>query len=739
MGLQFAGARAVSAVSTWGLKNVFRRPAANFPGKIALYLDPRLIADLAPKLERGSVCVVGTNGKTTVTNLLADALELAGNRVVCNRTGANLDSGVATSLLHAGPSDWGVFECDELWLAKILPQLQATYVVLLNLFRDQLDRVGEIDRIQDSIVGALEKSPNTVLVYNADDPLCARIAERAANRSIAFGVNEDLGLPQNSVADAQMCQRCSSMLEYAYRQYGQLGAFSCPTCGFARPALDYAAEDVQLGLDGLSFSVRKGSDEEAAGSINAPYTGAYMVYNLLATAAAADLAGCPLPSLQKAIDAFDPQNGRLQTFGIAGRRVLLNLAKNPTGFNQNLKIVAQDPRNKVVAFFVNDKEGDGRDVSWLWDIDFEELADDPADLTVFAGGIRANDMQVRLKYAGIDAQVVADADDLLERIANLPTEENAYLIANYTALPPVHAVLTARAEGDAASRGAAGDAGSDQPASAPADAPARSSSGAERQAAPASAPSLTIAHLFPDLLNLYGDGGNVRILEQRLRWRGIPVEVKRVNHGEAVDLSGVDLVMLGGGPDREQRLASDELMGMRDQLRAYVEDGGVLLAICGGYQILGHEWLLGDEVVKGLGIVDMTTERASGGSGDRLIDNIVLTSPLAKRPVVGYENHAGRTHLGAGVEPFGSVASATGHGNNDADKQDGVRYKNVVGTYLHGPLLAKNPEVADDLLARALDRLAARTGQPAIRLEPLDDAVEQDANDAMTKKLGVRA
>ena len=733
MGLQFAGARAVSAVSTWGLKNVFRRPAANFPGKIALYLDPRLIADLAPKLAKGSVCVVGTNGKTTVTNLLADALELAGERVVCNRTGANLDSGVATSLLHAGPSDWGVFESDELWLAKILPQLQATYVVLLNLFRDQLDRVGEIDRIQDSIVGALEKSPNTVLVFNADDPLCARIAERAANRSIAFGVNEDLGLPQNSVADAQMCQRCSSMLEYAYRQYGQLGAFSCPTCGFARPALDYAAECVRLGLDGLSFDVRRGGegDSAAAGTISAPYTGAYMVYNLLATAAAADLAGCPLPSLQQAIDAFDPQNGRLQTFDIAGRRVLLNLAKNPTGFNQNLKIVAQDPHDKVVAFFVNDKEGDGRDVSWLWDIDFEELADDPAKLTVFAGGMRANDMQVRLKYAGINAQVVADADDLLERIASLPAAENAYLIANYTALPPVHAVLTARANGDVVARGAAGDAGSDEPVSAPIGAPAGSSAGKPAE--------LVIAHLFPDLLNLYGDGGNVRILEQRLRWRGIPVEVKRVNHGETVDLSDVDLVMLGGGPDREQRLASAELMGMREQLHAYVEDGGVLLAICGGYQILGHEWLLGDEVVKGLGIVDMTTERAAGGSGDRLIDNIVLTSPLAKRPVVGYENHAGRTHLGAGVEPFGAVASATGHGNNDADKQDGVRYKNVVGTYLHGPLLAKNPEVADDLLARALDRLAARTSQPAIRLEPLDDAVEQDANDAMTKKLGVRA
>lgn len=727
MGLQFAGARAVSAVSTWGLKNVFHRPAANFPGKMALYVDPRLIADLAPKLKEGSMCVVGTNGKTTVTNLLADALELAGKRVVCNRTGANLDSGVATSLLHAGPSDWGVFECDELWLARILPQLQATYVVLLNLFRDQLDRVGEIDRIQDSIVGALEQSPNTVLVYNADDPLCTRIAERASNRSIAFGVNEDLGLPQNSVTDAQMCQRCSTMLEYSYRQYGQLGDFSCPTCGFTRPCLDYAAERVRLGLDGLSFDV-------SGESISAPYTGAYMVYNLLATAAAADLAGCPLPSLQRAIDAFDPQNGRLQTFDIAGRRVLLNLAKNPTGFNQNLKIVAQDPGDKVVAFFVNDKEGDGRDVSWLWDIDFEELADDPGNLTVFAGGLRGNDMQVRLKYAGIDAQLVEDADELLAKIGALPVQQNAYLIANYTALPPVHAVLTA------ASARAEGASDEERPASASVSATAGVSAKipVENAAGSAERVPLTIAHLFPDLLNLYGDGGNVRILEQRLRWRGIPVQVKRVNHGETVDLAGVDIVVLGGGPDREQRLASAELMGMRASLHDYVEDGGVLLAICGGYQILGHEWLLGDEVVEGLGIVDLTTERAAGGSGDRLIDNIVLRSPLAQRLVVGYENHAGRTHLGAGVEPFGTVASTTGHGNNDADRQDGVRYKNVVGTYLHGPLLAKNPEVADDLLARALGRLATRTGSSRVELMPLDDAVEHNANDAMAKKLGAR-
>ncbi|HJH73607.1 MAG: DUF1727 domain-containing protein [Gordonibacter pamelaeae] len=720
MGLQFAAARAVSAVSTWGLKHVFHRPAANFPGKIALYADPRVIADLAPRLQKGSVCVVGTNGKTTVTNLLADALETAGQRVVCNRTGANLDSGVATALLHAREADWGVFECDELWLAKILPHLQANYVVLLNLFRDQLDRVGEIDRIQESIAGALATSPKTTLVFNADDPLCAAIAERVGNPTVAFGVDEDLHLPQNTVADAQMCQRCSAMLEYAYRQYGQLGSYCCPACGFARPSLDCAARDVHLGADGLSFAAHgpRGDAE-----IKAPFSGAYMVYNLLATWAAADLVSVPAEALQRAIDAFDPRNGRLQEFAVAGRRTLLNLAKNPTGFNQNIKIILQDERPKAVAFFVNDKEGDGRDVSWLWDIDFEELAGQ-SGLRVFAGGIRKNDVQVRLKYAGLDAALVDDAAGMFAQLDGLPADARAYVIANYTALPPVHAELGRLADGGQA----AGAPLSPKPSE------GLSGSGGVQAAEDDAAP-LVIAHLFPDLLNLYGDGGNVKVLERRARERGIPVEVRRVNHGEHVDLAGVDLVFLGGGPDREQRLASEDLMRMRDDLHAYVEDDGVLLAICGGFQILGHEWLLGEEVVKGLGLVDMTTERAPGGSGNRLIGNIALRSPLADQAVVGYENHAGRTHLGTGVEAFGDVASSTGHGNNDSDKRDGVRYKNVVGTYLHGPLLPKNPQVADALLIRALERRARRAGVPAPELAPLDDAVENAANEYVRNRL----
>lgn len=730
MGLRFACARAISALSTWGLKSVFHRPAANFPGKIALYADRSLIADLRPRLSKGSVLVVGTNGKTTCTNLLADSLERAGEAVVCNRTGANLDSGVATALLHTKGADWGVFESDELWLAKILPFLQSDYVLLLNLFRDQLDRVGEIDYIQDRIVEALKSSPNTVLVYNADDPLCQTIADRAPNRSVAFGIGEDLHLSQNTVSDAPLCQTCSSLLEYTCRQYGQLGEYRCPNCDFRRAAPDFLATDVEVGKEGLSFAVNRagcGTDR-----IEAPFSGAYMVYNLLAVFAAASCAGASPQAVVEAIDAFDPKNGRLQSYNIGGTPVLLNLAKNPTGFNQNISLVLRDEGPKAVAFFVNDKEGDGRDVSWLWDIDFQKLAG-AGPLVAFAGGIRKNDVQVRLKYAGIDAELVEGAPDALARIAEVLPDAKAYFIANYTALPVVKADLdrleaAGAGKGSDAAGGTAADAAED----------AATAGTAARFAAldePGERP-LVVVHMLPDLLNLYGDGGNVTVLSERLRRRGIPVRIERVEHGERADFAAADIVVLGGGPDREQRLASEDLQAMREDLIAYVEDDGVLLAICGGFQILGSTWLLGGESVSGLGVIDIETRRAEGGSRNRLIGDIALTSFLADVAVVGYENHAGRTFLGPNVKPFGQVVGSAGKGNNDVDGIDGALYRNVVGTYLHGPLLAKNPDVADELIGRALARRARKSDAATFGLAPLDDAVELAANEFIRRRFG---
>ena len=780
MGLRFGIARAVGAVSSWTLKKVFHRAAANFPGKVGLYADPQLIADLRPRLREGAVVVVGTNGKTTVTNLLADALEAAGKAVACNRTGANLDSGVATALLRTQEADWGVLESDELWLAKILPQLRPRYVVLLNLFRDQLDRMGEIDHIQASIADALSASPATALVYNCDDPLCQAIAAKVENQLIPFGIGEDLGLSQNTVSDTGICQICDTPLEYRWRQYGQLGAYRCPNCGFERTEPVYSAHDVVLSEGGVSLSVRHGASETR---VHSALAGSYMAYNLLAVCAAADCCNASPQAVDAAIQAFAPHNGRLQHYDIDGCSILLNLAKNPTGFNQNLRIVERETGNRAVAFFINDKEADGHDVSWLWDVDFQELAGTD-DVLAFAGGTRSHDMQVRLKYAGIEAELVDGAADFVAKAQSTAPDAKLFLIANYTALPAVKAELDHLAAQKAGlmghsngpiaqderqdsrderkvfaderqdSQGERSNLQGDSPAhldERQVDRGERPCSPGERSNTPdewtkepvlpetRSGEKLVIVHLYPELLNLYGDGGNVAILAERARRRGIEVEVVRIGHGERLDLSDADIAFLGGGPDREQRLASHDLLEQADELRAYVEDDGVLLAICGGYQILGHEWILGDDSVPGLGIVDIVTKRAEGGSHNRLVGNIVLESPLAHMAVVGYENHAGRTFLGPGCKSFGYVIGHHGKGNNDSDGVDGVRYRNVVGTYLHGPLLSKNPEVADQLIERALARRAAKENRAAAALAPLDDAEERAANEFMRHKLGVHA
>jgi CobQ-like glutamine amidotransferase family enzyme len=524
-------------------------------------------------------------------------------------------------------------------------------------------------------------------------------------------------------------------------------------------------------------------------SVETHLSGSYMVYNLLAVAVAAQLLGADAQSIQRAIAAFDPKNGRLQKYEIAGHSTLLNLAKNPTGFNQNLRIIMQDAPAAgqgqfAAAFFINDKDVDGHDISWIWDIDFEELAA-ATHARVFAGGSRKNDLQVRLKYAGIKAQLVDSMADVFAAIdAPGAPAVPVYSICNYTALAPVHAELDATQARCGAEAGAPqAEAGAGREAAWAAEVPpvTPSEPHVSKNTGATLAKPLVIAHLFPDLLNLYGDGGNVTILQKRLEWRGIPVEVRSVNYGQSVDLDTVDLVFLGGGPDRQQRLAADELERMSAQLAQYVRQGGPVLAICGGYQILGRTWLMGDEEVPGLGILGVETRRP-GPSTNRIIGNIALDSTLATHPVVGYENHAGRTYLDPSVTAFGQVTGACGKGNNDTDAADGALCGNVLGTYLHGCLLSKNPQVADWLLARALERHAQReaaaqgsqgaegsagsvgvnsrlsavpeakpsgvaeneagiryaegvTSAPAT-LAPLDDAEELAANAYMAKKLG---
>lgn len=234
---------------------------------------------------------------------------------------------------------------------------------------------------------------------------------------------------------------------------------------------------------------------------------------------------------------------------------------------------------------------------------------------------------------------------------------------------------------------------------------------------------LTIGHLYPDLLNLYGDRGNIQCLMKRCQWRGIEAETISFELNDAIDFTGLDIVLLGGGSDREQMLVCEKLREIRGDFKEYVENNGVVIAICGGYQLLGNYYKTDQGMIKGLELVDMYTEQQEG----RLISNIVLKSDLFDMSIVGFENHGGRTFIGNN-KPLGKVLY--GSGNDGQTGYEGVVYKNVIGTYLHGPLLPKNPQLADWLITQALRR---KYGEIPM-LEPLDDIQEKEANDYIYKR-----
>lgn len=227
---------------------------------------------------------------------------------------------------------------------------------------------------------------------------------------------------------------------------------------------------------------------------------------------------------------------------------------------------------------------------------------------------------------------------------------------------------------------------------------------------------IVIGHLYPDLLNLYGDRGNIACMMQRCLWRGIDAETIEFNLGDKIDFTKLDIVLLGGGSDREQMIVCQRLKEIQADFQAYVEDNGVVIAVCGGYQLLGEYYKTEEGMIQGLNLVDIYTEQGEG----RLINNIVLQSDMVSMPVVGFENHGGRTCI-KDNKPFGKVLY--GSGNDGKSGYEGVVYKNVIGTYLHGPLLPKNPEVCDWLIARALER---KYGDGS--LTPLDDSQEIEAN-----------
>jgi UDP-N-acetylmuramyl tripeptide synthase len=404
---------------------------------------------LARRLANGSILVSGTNGKTTTARLISAMLTARGRRVVHNRAGANLMTGVTTALLD-GPGDTGLFEIDEATLPAAIAELRPRLVVCLNLFRDQLDRYGELNTLGSKWAAALgQLPPEATVLLNSDDPLVASLGRGLACQVAHFGLDSpEQRLPEiQHAADSIYCPRCGTLLAFEAVYYGHLGHYGCPSCGFARPEAEFVATEVQLGLDQpTKFTlVPRPAAPPSSIPLATSLPGLYNVYNVTAAAAAALSMGVPAAALVKTVRAFSGAFGRTETVDIGGKRLRLLLAKNPAGFNEVIRTLLLDPEPLRLYVALNDRTADGEDVSWIWDVDLEQLAAHCE--RVIVGGTRAEDMAVRLKYAGFAPPALELVRDHGQAVRQLlqgtPEGRTAYAVPTYTAMLDLRRSLAA--------------------------------------------------------------------------------------------------------------------------------------------------------------------------------------------------------------------------------------------------------------------------------------------------------
>ena len=421
------------------------RGGTSLPGKVLLRLQPDAIARLSARLPQGSAVLSATNGKTTTAAMVAAILERRGTRLVHNRAGANMAGGVATALLDArGDGDLGLFEVDEFWLAGVTDQLRPRALLLANLFRDQLDRYGELETIADrwQEVVAAAAADGTRLVLNADDPLVADLGRDVD--PLYFGIEDtSLALPGlQHAADSKHCRRCGRPYVYDAVLLGHLGHYHCPTGDAVRPQPSVVARDVELhGVRDAAFTLVTPDGERR---VNLPLPGLYNVYNALAAAALAGVLGASLDDIAAGLAAVAPAFGRAETVALGDRPMTLLLIKNPAGANEVLRTLLLEEGEHDLFAVLNDNIADGRDVSWVWDADFELLAGRVRRAT--CSGTRAAELGVRLKYAGVPAQRIRVEPSLEAGLdaARADGSGPLYALPTYTAMLALRDVLTRR-------------------------------------------------------------------------------------------------------------------------------------------------------------------------------------------------------------------------------------------------------------------------------------------------------
>ncbi len=429
---------------------IMKKGGTTLPGRAALLFDKKILEVVSSDME--IIVVTGTNGKTTTCGLLRQALHSAGIDVLSNRSGANLLTGITAEFtcnagaLGGARKRYAIIECDEGALKQVVPLIHPKVIVVTNLFRDQLDRYGEVMHTLSAIREGVSLVPESILCLNADCSLTSSLANDVPNKVVYYGINVPAETKEDDLSDAKYCIKCGTEYSYKFHTYAHLGSYFCPNCGYSRKDPDFAVSAVKkLTSKGTAVTLdyKDNKDNKVSKDITIGLPALYNVYNAIAAISAFKTAGFNINYILKSLSKVSSSFGRMETFNYNNTDIQMILVKNPAGCNQALAYLSSLKQDYAAVFCLNDKTADGHDISWIWDADFEKVCHDEYCKKIFVAGTRAEDMQLRLKYADVpESKISLEPDDrsLIEAFteSNLPV----FILPNYTSMLSLRRVLS---------------------------------------------------------------------------------------------------------------------------------------------------------------------------------------------------------------------------------------------------------------------------------------------------------
>lgn len=430
------------------------RGATTLPGRVALKVKRNILTDLSKNVK--VIIVTGTNGKTTSCRIIEEGLKTAGKTYFINKSGANLITGITASFIMnstiTGKSkyEYAIVECDENAFREVSRYIRADAVLVTNVFRDQLDRYGEVTHTLNAIKESVKNLPNATICLDADCSLTYSMSREIPNKIITFGVDVpfEKDAKASEISDAKYCIFCKNEYSYTYHTYGHLGGFVCPSCGYSRPKADFAVTSVEELKQNHSIVVASFNGNKNIVKVN--IGGAYNVYNAIGCAAALSAVGIDDKTIIRALETFNGAFGRMEQFTSGDNKINVILVKNPAGFSQTMSFLKSINDDFTMILSLNDNAADGRDISWIWDVDFNNIFEKSNVKDIYVTGKRCYDMAIRVKYEGVgERKIKIIENEDYDKLVDIATSQgrDVYIVPTYTSMMAMRPTIAKRLGG----------------------------------------------------------------------------------------------------------------------------------------------------------------------------------------------------------------------------------------------------------------------------------------------------